>query len=201
MISDAGAPLGLNCRNCSKLTGVSRPSNFCNSAECLSMTTAQAGTRRRRHRPGAGRPSKGARIGTYALLPNHRVHDWVKKVSQAYNNAPLSQVVADLVSKAAGHPELVRDLNVGSLALVLPGTEHGLPLDLGPDLDDSGPADVEIFTRLPEVVWEWVCDMADAHDATLKQIVGDVVSIAAGELECVRKLNQEPQKEALPLAI
>lgn len=201
MIVGCFAPTGSNCRNCCLFTGVSQPSNFCNSAECLSMTTMQAGTRRRRHRPGAGRPSKGARIGTYALLPNHRVHEWVTKVSRAYNNAPLSQVVADLVSKAAGHPELVRDLNSGSLALVLPGDEHELALDLGSDVAAGDPTEVEIFTRLPEVVWEWVCDMADAHDTSLKQIVGDVVSIAAGELECVRKLNQEPQKEALPLAI
>lgn len=164
------------------------------------MATVQAGSKRRR-RPGAGRPSKGPRIATYALLPNHRVYEWVKRVSRAYNDAPLSQVVADLVSEAAGHPELVRDLNIASLALVLDGEENELALDLGADLAAGSTTEVAVLTRLPEVVWEWVCGMADSHDTSLKQIVGDVVSIAAGELDCVRKLNREPVKEALPLAI
>lgn len=182
--------------------------NFCNTEECCGMTTVHAETRRRRRRPGAGRPSKGDRRGTYALLPNQKVHKWVQQVAKAYNDAPLSQVIADLVSIHAGYDEFVRDLNAGNLALVL---DVQLPDDDSSDEQQGGDpvaglggtttGEVEIFTRLPEKVWEWVCDMADAYDASLKQVVGDVVSIAAGEPQLVRKLNKQTTKEALPLAI
>ncbi|OMC51923.1 hypothetical protein A5742_17450 [Mycolicibacterium fortuitum] len=128
-------------------------------------------------------------------------------MAKAYNDAPLSQVIADLVSIHAGYDEFVRDLNAGNLALVLPLEEQtaGRATDDhdGAAVVDTADADgeVEIFTRLPEKVWEWVCDMADAYDASLKQVVGDVVSIAAGEPLLVRKLNKQATKEALPLAI
>lgn len=196
------------CRNSRGQHGVSPSINFCNTEECCGMTTVHAETRRRRRRPGAGRPSKGDRRGTYALLPNQKVHKWVQQVAKAYNDAPLSQVIADLVSIHAGYDEFVRDLNAGNLALVLdvelPDDDSSSEQQDGDPvvgLADADSGEVEIFTRLPEKVWEWVCDMADAYDASLKQVVGDVVSIAAGEPELVRKLNKQSTKEALPLAI
>ncbi|MBU8820882.1 hypothetical protein KL864_34005 [Mycolicibacterium goodii] len=42
-------------------------------------------------------------------------------------------------------------------------------------------------------------EMADTYGAYLKEVVGDVVSIAAGRPDHVRKLNKQP--EVLPLAI
>lgn len=156
--------------------------------------SGQAERRPRRSR--RGRPSKGERFPAWAVVSTE-VFAWVHEVSAAHNNVGASQVVADLVAMAASQPGFVLALNqhtLDSLASCPVGPQlprHQLP--------DEGRTD-RILTRLPPPLWSWVSAAAEHHGSPIEQIVGDVVSLAAGRPELVRKLNQ-PAKEALPLAI
>ncbi|MCV7286115.1 hypothetical protein H7J87_12330 [Mycolicibacterium wolinskyi] len=120
-------------------------------------------------------------------------------MSNAHNKVGASQVIADLVSIAADMDEFVLALNQQTLdGLVRGADDPQLPLHMLPDDGNTE----EILTRLPPPVWAWVSELADLHDTSLRQIVGDVVSMAAGKPRLVRKLNQpKVAKEALPLAI
>lgn len=159
----------------------------------MTETTGHAERRPRRYR--RGRPTKGERYPTWALLPTD-VSEWVHTVSDAHNRAGASQVIADLVSIAAGKPECVLAINRQTLdSLVNPVVAPQLPL---PQVPDDG--STEILTRLPPPVWAWVSAAAERHQTSLKQIVGDVVSMAAGRPDLVRKMNDQPA-EVLPLAI
>lgn len=160
----------------------------------MSETIGHAERRPRRRRPGAGRPSKGKRFPTWALLPS-QVSAWVHQVSEAHNKVGDSQVIADLVSMAAGKSDFVLALNHQTLDSLMPPDDPQLQLHA---LPDDGTTE-EILTRLPPPVWAWVSAMADTYKTSLKQIVGDVVSTAAGRADLVRKMNRK--EEGLPLAI
>lgn len=161
----------------------------------MTETTGHAERRPRRYR--RGRPSKGERFPTWALLPTE-VSEWVHEVSEAHNKVGASQVIADLVAIAANQPGCVLALNRQTLDSLVRPVDPQLPLD---QLPDDGNTD-EILTRLPPPVWAWVSAAAEHHDAYLQQIVGDVVSMAAGRPDLVRKMNKQPVKaEVLPLAI
>lgn len=161
----------------------------------MTETTGHAERRPRRLR--RGRPSKGQRFPTWALLPGE-VSEWVHEVSEAHNKVGASQVIADLVAIAADQPEFVLALNRQTLDSLARPVDPQLPLD---QLPDDGNTD-EILTRLPPPVWAWVSAVAERHDAYLQQIVGDVVCVAAGRPDLVRKMNKQPVKaEVLPLAI
>lgn len=159
----------------------------------MTETTGHAEHRPRRYR--RGRPSKGERFPTWALLPTE-VSEWVQEVSEAHNKVGASQVIADLVAIAADEREYVLALNRQTLDSLVRPVDPQLPLDQLPD--DGGTE--ELLTRLPPPVWAWVSTVAERHTTSLKQIVGDVVSTAAGRPDLVRKMNQHPAEE-LPLAI
>ncbi len=161
----------------------------------MTETTGHAERRPRRYR--RGRPTKGERFPTWALLPAE-VSEWVHEVSEAHNKAGASQVIADLVAIAADESECVLALNRQTLDSLVRPVNPQLPLD---QLPDDGSTE-EILTRLPPPVWAWVSAAAERHQTSLRQIVGDVVSMAAGRPDLVRKINQRPaEAEVLPLAI
>lgn len=161
----------------------------------MTETTGHAERRPRRYR--RGRPTKGERFPTWALLPTE-VSEWVQEVSEAHNKVGASQVIADLVSIAADEPGAVLALNRQTLDALVRPVAPQLPLE---QLPDDGSTE-EILTRLPPPVWAWVSAAAERHETSLKQIVGDVVSMAAGRPGLVRKMNKQPVKaEVLPLAI
>lgn len=155
--------------------------------------SGQAERRPRRYR--RGRPSKGERFPAWAVVSTE-VFAWVHEVSAAHNNVGASQVVADLVAMAASQPDLVLALNQHTLDSLVRPVGPQLPRH---QLPDGGGTD-RILTRLPPPLWSWVSAAAEHHGTPIEQIVGDVVSLAAGRPDLVRKLNQ-PAKEALPLAI
>lgn len=158
--------------------------------------TETTGPERRPRRYRRGRPSKGERFPTWALLPTE-VSEWVHEVSEAHHKAGASQVIADLVAIAANQPGCVLALNRQTLDALVRPVDPQLPLD---QLSDDGRTE-EILTRLPPPVWAWVSTAAEHHGTSLKQIVGDVVSMAAGRPDLVRKMNEQPAAEVLPLAI
>ncbi|WP_204810530.1 toxin-antitoxin system [Mycobacterium riyadhense] len=60
-------------------------------------------------RRGRGRPPKGDRALVMTRLPRP-VWEWVRAEATARHSS-ISQVVADLVSAATGHPDLVLELD------------------------------------------------------------------------------------------
>ncbi|MGV9803090.1 hypothetical protein ACWDTP_34050 [Mycobacterium sp. NPDC003449] len=151
---------------------------------------------------GQGRPSKGPRVPTATVLPRP-VWEWALTEAAAYRSC-VSQVVADVVSVRAGHPELVQDMNRERVEVdeLFASTEVN---DADSAACEEGDADeaVDVMTRLPSDVRTWVDDMTEAYDTSLKQIVSDVMCEAAGKSEFVLKMNQPMvmKAEGLPLAI
>lgn len=154
---------------------------------------------------GQGRPSKGPRVPTATVLPRP-VWEWALIEAAAYRSC-VSQVVADVVSVRAGHPELVQDMNrerVEVDELFAPADVSAVGSDASADAEtDDDNATVDVMTRLPSAVRAWVDDMTEAYDTSLKQIVSDVMCEAAGKPEFVLKMNQPMvmKAEGLPLAI
>lgn len=107
----------------------------------------------------------------------------------AHYNTSVSQLSADLLAEATGHPDLVREVHQGAL---LPTQ---IPTQAHHERNDVRRTNF----RIPRPVYADIRHAAAQRAAEAGQIAADLLAIATGHPDAVGRLSTD--REVLPLAM
>lgn len=136
-------------------------------------------------------PHKGAREQILAPVPE-AVATLLRQIQVEHAISSASQLAADLLAIAVGHPELVRELDHQQIMRIP-----------APNLSSTGKSKVRnasrerIKVRVAELVASRLRALAADHATNPSQVTADLLAIAVGHPELVRDLH----KEVMPLAM
>lgn len=104
----------------------------------------------------------------------------------ANHNTSISQLSADLLAIATGHPALVRELHQRALLPTAPMLVPTAPMAIA----DNGTSR-RTKIRVPAPVYADIRECAAKHATDAGQIAADLLAIATGHHDAVRHLNRE----------
>ena len=106
----------------------------------------------------------------------------------ADHSTSVSQLAADLLSIATGHPELVRDLRQTILPEPRTNSSSNGPSHNGKLRNTK--------VRVPRAVYDYLRQLAAAHGSDAGAVSADLLSIATGHPELARELHQRFQAQS-----
>jgi hypothetical protein len=113
------------------------------------------------------------------------------RIRAAHHGTSISQLCADLLSVATGHPDLVREVHQPAL---LPP-----PIPAQPAQPHHGNDVRRTIFRVPRPVYAEIRQAAVYSSRDAGQTAADLLAIATGHREAVRQLSTE--RKVMPLAM